>query len=134
MPSRGWPWPDFFVWGIIKRKRWCLNTLQKNTSLGNKNVESLQGYISKMMTEVFPLSQNLSYNIRQQSDFSWRSVESVYHSRKSLGYLFRSTKTQGDVLLILKYENCSFVTGICSAIIESGSTKIVERNFILEKS
>lgn len=40
-----------------------------------------------IMTEVFPMSPPLYYNITHQPDFSTRPVKSVYYSPKSLGCL-----------------------------------------------
>ena len=46
-----------------------------------------KGISPKIMTEVFPLSQPLNYNIRHQSEFSTRIVQSVFFGIELLGYL-----------------------------------------------
>ena len=47
MPSSSLPWRDFYILRIIEKREICLNTLQKNKSVGHKNILRLQGNISK---------------------------------------------------------------------------------------
>ena len=64
-------------------------SLQKENSVlrHHRNIQVLsseifrvcKGTSPKIMKEVFPRSQPLNYNIRNQLDFSTRTVESVYY-------------------------------------------------------